>query len=331
MLSQNATKWSFLGVRCLELPFFERIASAERVLIAGAGGGCDFLSGLPLYFALRESGKQVFVANLSFSNLRSASGHWLAPKLFEVTPDVASDEIYFPERSLSRWLREEGHDDRVYAFERGGVRPLVESYQILVKKLDVDTVILVDGGTDSLMRGDEFDLGTPEEDISSILAVDELAVENKLLLCLGFGVDAFHGVCHAQFLENVAALIRTGGYLGAFSLTEDMSSVRAYRKAVEAVVNELPPQYASIVCTSISSAITGHFGNYHATDRTMGSELFINPLMSFYWCFDVPAVASQVFYREAARTTETVEELARVISEFRMACPTIRPWRDIPV
>ncbi len=49
------------------------------------------------------------------------------------------------------------------------------------------------------MRGDEPGLGTPEEDIASIAAVHQLALDAKLLVCLGFGVDTFHGVCHAHF------------------------------------------------------------------------------------------------------------------------------------
>lgn len=41
---------------------------------------------------------------------------------------------------------------------------------------EIDCVILVDGGTDSLMRGDEVELGTPTEDMSSIAAIHQLKV-----------------------------------------------------------------------------------------------------------------------------------------------------------
>ncbi len=40
--------------------------------------------------------------------------------------------------------------------------------------MHIDCVILVDGGTDSLMRGDEKQLGTPTEDMTSIAAVSML-------------------------------------------------------------------------------------------------------------------------------------------------------------
>ena len=41
-----------------ELPFFQKLSDSRRVLIAGAGGGFDVFSGLPLYFP-RESGRDV--------------------------------------------------------------------------------------------------------------------------------------------------------------------------------------------------------------------------------------------------------------------------------
>ena len=45
--------------------------------------------------------------------------------------------------------------------------PIANTPQKMVR-LGVDTLVLVDGGTDSLMRGDEEGLGTPHEDIASL-------------------------------------------------------------------------------------------------------------------------------------------------------------------
>jgi hypothetical protein len=43
----------------------------------------------------------------------------------------------------------------VYAFDETGVVPVREGYRHLVRTLDLDAIVLVDGGTDVLMRGDE--------------------------------------------------------------------------------------------------------------------------------------------------------------------------------
>ena len=60
------------------LPFFEELRRAQNVPIAGAGGGFDLFSGLPLAFNLHAAGKRVFLANLTFSNLPLESGRLMS-------------------------------------------------------------------------------------------------------------------------------------------------------------------------------------------------------------------------------------------------------------
>jgi hypothetical protein len=125
------------------LPFFEELESSRSVLIAGAGGGFDVFSGLPLYFLIRETGREAFLANLSFSSLTRSVGRWLTPVLVEVTADSEGYMYYFPEQVLSRWFRSEGQEVPIYCFQRTGVGPLLAGYRKLVEELGVDTIILV--------------------------------------------------------------------------------------------------------------------------------------------------------------------------------------------
>ena len=318
----------------LRIPFFDAIAGAKTVLIAGAGGGYDIFSGLPLYFGLRSAGKTVHLANLSFSQLYGSTGKRHGEALVEITHRTEGSFRYFPELHLARWFHEDrGEDVSIFGIDRVGARPVATAYNNLVTHLGgVDAVILVDGGTDSLMRGDEAGLGTPEEDIASINAVDKLeGVTTKLLLCVGFGVDTFHGVCHSQFLEAVADLTRAGGYLGAWSLTREMPEVAAYQSALEwtqrAMFNN-----PSIVSSSISSSIEGHFGNYHATYRTQGSELFINPLMGLYWAFNLDCVARRCLYLDRIQATETWWDISSAITAFRArTLESQKEWQLLPM
>src|SRR5690242_8262551 len=68
----------------LTLPLFHELEPANSILLAGAGGGFDLFSGLPLYFALRGQGKQVHLANVSFTPLQFTTGRSLGPALYEV-------------------------------------------------------------------------------------------------------------------------------------------------------------------------------------------------------------------------------------------------------
>lgn len=307
---------------------FSRLASCKSILFAGAGGGFDVYSALPLAAALRTPDRRVHLANLSFSWLGDVKGAEIAPGLFEVRPTTRGSEPYFPERALARFLRTEGWDPVVYAMPRSGVRQLQASYEHLVEKLAVDAVVLVDGGTDLLMLGDEAGLGSPVEDMTSLAAVGNLRVRERHLACIGFGIDAFHGVCHAHFLENVAALEADGAYHGAFSVPRRTSEGDLFLRAVRHASDE-HPEAESIVQGSIAAAMRGEFGDVQFTGRTSGSELFINPLMPVYFTFDLMGVCKRNLYVRELVGSPSVFHTASIIESFRDEVKT-RPRRDIP-
>ncbi|WP_211214796.1 DUF1152 domain-containing protein [Deinococcus aquatilis] len=318
----------------MQPPFFSAIKDSRRVLIAGMGGGFDVFCGLPLYFALRSEGMEVTLCNLSFTSFSPLAPHPLAPALTEVTPEFrVSEGAYFPEYYLSCWLGSQGEIPRVFALSKTGVQPLLAAYRALAEHLSLDTIILVDGGTDALMRGDEVDLGTPHEDAVSLCAVNELLHERPELktymVSLGFGIDHFHGVSHWNVLEATAELTRAGAYLGSFSLTPEQKPVQLYRAACEAVFRQMP-RHVSIVNSSILSAVDGQYGDYHATGRTHGSELWINPLMAQYWCYELGPVARRLQYREALMDTLTMSEVDQVIRTHRESV-NIRPHHALPL
>lgn len=313
----------------LSLPALNRLASVERVLVAGAGGGFDVYAGLPLVLALRRSGVHVELANLSFTPLDHLELPWPHPHVAEVRADTPPAP-YFPEQLLAGWLSACGSGPaRVFCLRNSnGVAQTRAAYEWLASELELDAVVLVDGGTDSLMRGDEFGLGTPVEDFVSIAAAASLDLPVMMLASVGFGVDHYHGVCHAQVLRAVADLSREGGFFGATSLVMEMPEVAAYLDAVHhAQTQNARP---SIVSASISDAIQGHFGDYHSTRRTSGSTLFINPLMALCWFFDLERVAERVQFLDAIRDTRSWGEVRDRIAEHRQGLESTRPWEDIP-
>lgn len=311
------------------LPLFDELKDSKNILIAGAGGGFDVFSGLPIYFALRKHGKKVFLANLSFSNLFEATGVQLTPSAFLVNADsrMSGYEIYFPEKHLCEWFRAQGEEIEICCFESTGVLPLLEAYKLLCQRWQIDAIILADGGIDSLMRGDEADLGTPQEDMASIAAVNGLAIEKSFLLCTAFGIEQH--ICHAQFLEAVAALSKTGDFLGAFSLLKDMEEARLYQEAYKYVAEQM--SYSSIISSSIISAVQGEYGDFHATSRTHGSRLWINPLTNMYWSFRLAGVAARSLYLEQIKETVADYEIGEIIWKFRAVHPGIKAWEKIPL
>jgi len=299
----------------LRLP--STLEASQNILIAGAGGGFDVYTGLPMYERLRGLGKHVYLANLSFTHLGGTNATPVAPSLFAVDKTTSGEDLYFPERTLASFLSARTGDNvTVYAFDRIGVAAIREGYRSLVQSLSLDAIVLTDGGTDILMRGDEAGLGTPAEDIMSLAAVANLEVPTRVVTCVGFGIDAYHGICHANWLENVAGLIESGGFLGATALRKEMPEVQTYIDAVNAA-DQMSLGRASIVNGSVVSALEGRFGDYHRTTRTQSSKLFISPLMSLLWAFDLGAVARRNLYLNRLELTRSVWDVLEAIESFR--------------
>ena len=312
------------------LPLLEKLAPCQRILLAGAGGGFDITAGVPLFEYLRSQGKEVFLGSLSFAEIKNADGRRLSRgDILEVRPGAGGDDDFFPERRLSEWYAEKGQDVPVYCYSPTGAVGLKQIFRDLIEELQVEALVLVDGGTDSLMRGDEPSLGSPAEDMASLAAADMIDLPIKLLVCLGFGVDVAHGVCHAYVLEAAADMSRDGTFLGAFSLLPGMPEFQAFAEAIE-YINERTPAKESIVASSVVAAGQGHFGDFHPTRRTAGSTLFINPLMSMYWCFELQGVTRRCLYLDYIRDTHSRWDIHRAINNYLYTTKS-REWMNIPL
>jgi len=310
------------------IPFFERLETAKRVLIAGCGGGFDVFAGVPIAQHLLAAGSEIVLANYSFTNLALCGGEQITPTAWRVDRQ-ASDLPYFPERWLGEWLATRGVAAPIYAFAKTGVRPLQSAYRAVLHDHEIDLVILVDGGTDSLLFGDEPGLGTVAEDAVSTIAACAVAEVPVLLAALGFGIDDHHGISHHAFLENVAQVIRDGGFLGSVGLVRGTPAAEAFLDLVD-YANRRQPLHQSIVCNSIASALRGEFGDYHATGRTGGSELFINPLMTQYWTFEAANIVRRMAYAAELGQTDRIDE-ANAVIERRRDAMVVRPRKPLPL
>jgi hypothetical protein len=311
----------------LNLPIFDQLTSCQNLLIAGMGGGFDIFCGLPIYFALRERGQMVHLANFSFSDIVGFEGGLrLTDTLVGVNAEFVEYTTYFPELYLSRWFKEKrGEAVTIWSFENTGVRPLLENYQTLVEHLAIDGILLIDGGVDSLLRGDEAEIATLLEDSVSLLAVNELkSVTLKLIACLGFGAE--RDMNYAQIFENMAKINELGGFLGSCSLTRQMEVYQTYEEAV-IYAHEQPFQDPSVINASVVSAVRGHFGNHHLTEKTRGSRLWISPLMPIYWFFDLPIVARRNMLYSALRWTDTLMQAYKGLLQARRGFSTRKPTK----
>jgi hypothetical protein len=314
----------------LNLPILDHLVNSRSILITGIGGGFDLFCGLPLYFHLRDRGYQVHLANYSFSDIQSFTGGTrLTDTLVGVTADYQLPVVYFPELYLARWFETSRQESiPVWAFHKTGTWPLQANYQRLIEHLQIDTILLIDGGIDSLARGNEAEPGTFVEDTVSMAALADLPTEiTRILVCIGFGAE--REITHSHILENIADLARRGAFLGACALTKEMPEYHAYEEAVMAV-HQQPFQDPSVINASIVSAVRGEYGNYHLTEKTHGSRLWISSLMTLYWFFDFPVVMAQHMVLPAVKKTISFQDAIRAALTARQRL-SVRRTSPIPL
>lgn len=290
----------------LNLPIFPLLEQAKRILIAGIGGGYDLFCGLPLYYELRQQGKIVHLANLnsvSFTLDQAGLEVFLNGQLVGVHPRKTAPLPYCPESLLANWLADTTRPTSpIWIINLGGLVPVSQTYQLLCQQLQIDALILVDGGVDSLMRGDEESPGTLLEDVLSLGAAAATQVPIQLLVTCGFGTELADGLSHYRALENIATLTHQGGFLGASPLTPQMKAFEFYNQAVQAT-RQQPQQSHSRINLQITNAVVGQFGDVlHPTS-------FLSPLMTWLWCFDLAKVIEANLLLPALAGTHTFDEV----------------------
>lgn len=230
--------------------------------------------------------------------------------LSQINKNCNQPKVYFPEYKLTRYLFDQYHlDVPIYCFIDETIAPLIDSYNEIIKQEQIDGIVLVDGGTDSLMTGIEKGaLGTPYEDICSIIAVSNTTVNKQFLYCLGYNVDRFHGVTDENFLKNTATLIKTGHFIGSYMLNKNDTSTQKY---IDVFMHCDPEN--SIVNTAVIESLNGKYGDVcpewikHRLIKT--GPLNVTPFMSLYWIYDLHGIYQQLKYdvNKMKNTTEEYE------------------------
>lgn len=300
--------------------FFNRLAAHQAVLLAGCGGGYDLVNALPILKFLLDRGQRVVLANLSFTDLDALPMEGRLQQAVPVT--VQSPQLgYFPEKHLLQWLALQGIDCPCYAVSsHWGCAPIRASYQALIDQHRLDAVVLMDGGTDSLMFGDERAVATIVEDSASTVAVSGLQHVTSYLCATAFGIEQNHQFDHYACLENIAELTRTGAFLGSIGIAPQQTEAQWIASLV-AYLNAAHPDHQSIVANAIHAAISGQFGDVHFSERTAGSPQFINPLMATYWFFALNPIADRIVFADQIQGSQLMTEVLQAFKLWRAMNP----------
>jgi len=259
-------------------------------------------------------GKRVHLANYSLFNLdlvqKLTDAEELIPGRLIGVSGIPDDLSKLPcaEGGLAKWLKaEHGAPVTIYLLPNDGGIAIIDAYKTLAARLNPDALLLVDGGVDSLMRGDEEAPGTLIEDGLSLAGVRALPIPVKILACLGMGTEIEEGLAVSHALENIAALAKAGAFLGSCALTPDMEAFQFYESACRHVW-EQSDQPKSHISTRVIPAVHGEFGDYHMYSDDQRLAVSISPLMGLYWFFDAHTVIEKNLILEMLAATHSKAE-----------------------
>ena len=219
----------------------------------------------------------------------------------------------------------------MWCLAQTGVEPTRRSYDYLVERLGIQTVICIDGGVDGLFRGDEWDLATPSMDSISVMATSLCQANQRIYASTAFGTEGAEGkVSHAQALARMADLVRANALLGVGTTIRKSEVGSNFLDAVETVFRWLPPLRRSIVVGTLQAAMLGAYGPTVVHEKTCQQPPWVSPLTSLIWYFEADAVANLKLFYESSLCSTTVQEVADAIEQARVQT-SIQPYEAIPI
>jgi len=296
------------------------LLSDSTILIAGAGGGFDFLCGLPLAYELEAQGHRVIFSSYSFTDLKSVDCESLKDRLYKITSlSLLRNGTYFPEGFFAKWyLTKNKKEIPVYCYNNVGVLTLTEYFNTISSLHKINAVIVIDGGVDGIFRGDEYGLGTPSIDSISMIAANECNIKEKYYVMTGFGSEGVGDeVSHAEVLQRISDLVKNNTYFGVTALLKNCGAANCFIDAAEYIFGRMPAhQHSNIVC-SILKSISGEFGFNAVNTKTEINPIWISALTSMYWIFDLNGAAKMKLFYNKALKTDTVQEISKLIENYR--------------
>ena len=227
----------------------ELLRAATHALVVGVGGGGDVVGALATARFLEFVGPRFTLGGVSWerivydpvpgprklSEVRNVAV--LHPFAWLANRDSQTDTgVFFAESLMAAAIGQ----DVLLIDINGGVNGVVDGLETAIEKLDIDLLVGIDVGGDSLAQGSEPGLRSPLADSIMLAAFTELEKRGGRTLwgVFGYGSD---GELTVDEIETALSKIAvSGGLLGAWGLTPKIA------EELEEVVKTVPTEASAI-------------------------------------------------------------------------------------
>ena len=227
----------------------ELLRAATHALVVGVGGGGDVVGALATARFLEFVGPRFTLGGVSWerivydpvpgprklSEVRNVAV--LHPFAWLANRDSQTDTgVFFAESLMAAAIGQ----DVLLIDINGGANGVVDGLETAIEKLDIDLLVGIDVGGDSLAQGSEPGLRSPLADSIMLAAFTELEKRGRRTLwgVFGYGSD---GELTVDEIETALSKIAvSGGLLGAWGLTPKIA------EELEEVVKTVPTEASAI-------------------------------------------------------------------------------------
>jgi hypothetical protein len=282
----------------------ELALTSKRVLIMGIGGGGDVIQAIPVINYLKLLGVQEFYVGGVSCSWWTPDGHPLSlepglsvygPTIYDVKA-LEPHETWAPQMvGITKESNLKGRQPAEAVLAdmipgkkftlglQGGAAGMAESLKIAVERFQIELIVAVDIGSDSFHDGKEASKAhTSLVDFLSLGALIQQTVPVVYALA-GYGADGEMQLDELD--ERVGRVMRAGGFLGSFGLTQ--------RDAAEILTAS--EVYPDPVEAMSARAARGELGLKRVdTHGPWGTVIRVTPLTATVLCFDPRVVAETV-------------------------------------
>ena len=285
----------------------ELALDSRRALVIGIGGGGDVIGCIPTARFLRRLGVEVLLGGLTWERkvVDPLPGPRRVEELEGVVEVCERACLATPETRtrhgtpLTESVVSACTGAEVLLLDvGGGVEGTKEALRCAMRKLEVDLVIGIDVGGDSLAMGDEKGVQSPLADSIMLLSIAELGAPAALGV-IGYGSDG--ELTPDELNRNIAWLMGRGAFLGA---------VGAVPEDVE-VMERIAERTATEASRLVVEAAKGKYG--HCRIRKGSRRVFLTPMSVVTLYFLPEAVAEMSRIARIVRGTRSLEEADRLL------------------
>ncbi|MEM0366215.1 MAG: DUF1152 domain-containing protein [Acidilobaceae archaeon] len=279
--------------------------SDKRVLVVGVGGGGDTLGALLIYYKLKRMGSSVILGNIVWERMildpfpgpiqleQVFNAEYLGGSCALVNPESYVDRFGYKIKPQIIIASEILGEKTIFLDLNRGDIGLIESFDILASRFELDAIIGVDVGGDILAIGCEEDIWSPLADSLSLNALAKSKIPTMIAV-IAPGADG--ELSQQLVIKRISEIALREGLIGVYGVNR-----REY-KILKSIANRFVSEASKIPL----EAFSGYIGQVKI--RGGSRTVDVNPISTTIFLLDTRIVYSRSLIAQTVANSKSIRE-----------------------